>query len=113
MIKIVLLLTTNIFVFNSGNIMAQTVGGDDSQTLLQYVDKLCYKTIMHEQINVSTELHVETITQLERLKFQEKELIQEHNEYFSETDYYTHKIIYDTSINYFPILYGSQNYSYR
>ena len=102
MIKIVLLLTINVFIFNRGNIIAQTVGGNDSQTLIQYVDNLCYKTIRHERINVSTELNIETITQMERIKFQTKELIQEHREYFSETGYYTHKIIYDTSINYYP-----------
>ena len=41
MIKIVLLLTINVFIFNRGNIVAQSVNGNEYQVSFQYIDNLC------------------------------------------------------------------------
>ena len=91
----------NLLIINSKETKAQQVIGDE-QISYNFVDQICYKTIRKEQLRVYTELDVTTLTNMEKMRFQTKKLIQEHKEYFNEIGYYTHKIVYDTSINYFP-----------
>ncbi|HHH52277.1 MAG TPA: T9SS type A sorting domain-containing protein [Bacteroidetes bacterium] len=101
LIKVIVLLILNFFIVNNIEISAQSTIADDNQISYAYVDQICYKTTRIEKLRVFAELNVETLTHLEKMKFQTKQMIQEHKEYFSETGYYTHRIVYDTSINFF------------
>ncbi len=71
-----------------------------------YVDNLCYEEEFTERISVVTDLELNTLSILDKLKFKKKKYVKKHHKFFNETGNATRDVIFVSHNNMFPKWYS-------